>query len=68
MKKIMFLPAVIIASLAVINAVIDSKRKCGCQPECWCQHSVLRHSLGTACWSQGRSTWWKHERESGLDA
>ena len=67
MKKTMFLPAAIITLLAVLNAVVDSKKKCGCPPECWCQQPVLRHFRWILpVGHRSVPPEWKQDRESGF--
>ena len=43
MKRTLVLFGALLAALAAVNAVIDSKRQCGCEPECWCHKPGLRH-------------------------
>ena len=42
MKKVMWLGAIALG-VAAINALIGSRKECGCMPECWCKQPGLRH-------------------------
>jgi hypothetical protein len=42
MKKLWVLAGSVVG-LAAINARIDAKRQCSCQPDCWCQQPGLRN-------------------------
>ncbi len=63
--KRLFRGAVIVGGLAAANAVIDSTRDCGCQPECWCQQAGLRHFRWVLPISHNSVTReWKQEMQS----
>ena len=65
MKK-MILVVGFLSALAVINAVLDSQRECGCQPECWCKKPGLRHFRWLLPTShRSIPPEWKQKMESG---